>query len=108
VERHDQNNSAGAHFQIRSGATDNDDDDDDDDDNDDADDADDDDDDDMHGCNTRTSLTARAVLSPSGKCSSSASTKQLAMIVISTMYSNGLHDVCSQGRQTYIVTPSKV
>ena len=37
-----------------------------------------------------TSWRARGVLSPSGRCSSRASTIQLAIIVSSTMYSNGV------------------
>jgi len=53
-----------------------------------------------------TNLTAKGVLSPSGKCSSRASTKQLAMIVISTMYSNGLS--CSQGNNVHTDTRKRL
>ena len=40
-----------------------------------------------------TSCTVRGVLSSCGRCSSNPNTMQLAMIVRSTMYSNGVHRV---------------
>ena len=44
-----------------------------------------------------TSFWARGVLSLLGKCSSKASTMQLAMMVSNTAYSNGVHR--SQGKK---------
>ncbi len=47
----------------------------------------------------RTNERANVVLSPLGKCSSSAKTIQLAIIVNSTMYSNGLKEIFIQEKQ---------